>query len=85
VEVDLVYYRRRSAEERTAAAASHNVKVREIHLELAAAYDQRAATLEAHNGNSTLRLVPAAYLPKLAGVSASHRATASLTNKVNFR
>jgi hypothetical protein len=60
VEVDLVYYRRRSAEERTAAAASHNVKVREIHLELAAAYDQRTATLEAHNGNSTLHLVPAA-------------------------
>lgn len=60
VEADLIYYRRRSAEERTAAAASRNVKVRDIHLELAARYDQRTATLEAHNGNSTLHLVPAA-------------------------
>jgi hypothetical protein len=60
VEGDLVYYRRRSAEERAAAAASRIEKVREIHLELAAAYDQRTARLELQNGNSTLHLVPAA-------------------------
>lgn len=60
MEADLVYYRRRSVEERTAAASTTNAKVREIHLELAAAYEQRTATLEAHNGNSRLHLVSAA-------------------------
>lgn len=60
VEADLVYYRRRLAEERSAAAASSDAKVRAIHLELAAAYEARTAALSAANGNTTLRLVPAA-------------------------
>jgi hypothetical protein len=60
MEADLAYYRRRSAEERIAAASARNANVREIHLELAAAYEERTATLEAHNGNSRLRLVSAA-------------------------
>jgi hypothetical protein len=60
MEADLVYYRRRSAEERTAAASSPDANVRRIHLELAAAYEQRTASLEAHNGNFGLRLVSAA-------------------------
>ena len=60
MEADLIYYRRRSAEERTAAVSAVNAKVREIHLELAAAYEQRITTLEAHNGNSRLHLVSAA-------------------------
>jgi hypothetical protein len=60
MEADLVYYRRRSMEERIAAASAVVAKVREVHLELAAAYEQRAAVLEAHNGNSRLHLVSAA-------------------------
>ena len=60
MEADLAYYRRRSAEERSAADRALNAKVRAIHLELASAYEQRTAHLEAHNGNARLRLVSAA-------------------------
>jgi hypothetical protein len=60
MEADLVYYRRRLAEERSAAALALNGKVRAIHLELAAAYERRTAALEAHNGNSRLHLISAA-------------------------
>ena len=60
MEADLAYYRRRCAEERIAAASAANAKVRQIHLDLAAAYDERTASLDAHNGNSRLHLVSAA-------------------------
>ena len=60
MEADLNYYGRRSAEERAAASAAQDTKVRNVHLELAAAYEQRMAMLEAHNGNPQLHLVPAA-------------------------
>jgi hypothetical protein len=60
VEADLSYYRRRSVEERTAAAAAPSAKVRAIHLELAAAYEQRTNRLENQNGNAAVHLVPAA-------------------------
>ena len=60
MEADLVYYRRRSAEEHAAATAARDVKVREIHLELAAAYEQRTSVLEAAHVNIRLHLVSAA-------------------------
>ena len=47
VEADQAYYRRRSEQERSAAAAALDAKSRQAHLELAAAYDQRVATVEA--------------------------------------
>jgi hypothetical protein len=60
MEADLIYYRRRSAEERTAAAAAPSVRVREIHLELAAAYEQRTSKLEKPDRKAAFHLVPAA-------------------------
>jgi len=60
MDADLNYYRRRSAEERAAAASARDYKVRDVHLELAAAYEERSAILEAQNGNQRLQLVPAA-------------------------
>ena len=60
MEADLSYYRRRSVEERTAAAAAPSIRVREIHLELAAAYEQRTSRLETPDRNAALHLVPAA-------------------------
>lgn len=60
MEADLVYYRRRAAEERSAAALAINEKVRAVHLELAIAYDRRSARLEVPNGNHKLHLVSAA-------------------------
>ena len=60
MEADLVYYRRRAAEERSAAALAINEKARAIHLELAVAYDRRSARVEVPNGNAKLHLVSAA-------------------------
>ena len=60
MEAELAYYRRRLAEELAAASVAQDAKVRRIHLELAAAYEQRSTSLEDHNGNRMLHLVPAA-------------------------
>lgn len=59
MEADLVYYRRRSAEEHAAATVARDMKVREIHLELAAAYEQRTTMLEAAHVNTRLHVVNA--------------------------
>lgn len=60
MEADLLYYRRRFAEELAAASAAREAKVRDVHLELAAAYERRSASLESHNENAMPHLVPAA-------------------------
>jgi hypothetical protein len=60
MELDLVYYRRRSAEERAAAGAALHSKVRSIHLELARCYDERIQALETRAQISEVDLVSAA-------------------------
>jgi hypothetical protein len=60
MEADLVYYRRRSAEESLAAAAALDTRVRRVHLDLAQRYLDRVAALEPHPSHSHLRLVSAA-------------------------
>lgn len=60
MEVDLVYYRRRSSAERTAAEAALDHKVRAIHLELMDHYEERIAALEAERRRAEMHLVSAA-------------------------
>lgn len=60
MEADLVYYRRRSAEERIAAAAAHDPKVRAIHVDLAMRYEDRIDALVAEHRRSEIHLVSAA-------------------------
>ena len=60
MEPDRVYYRRRSAEEERAAAQALDVRVRDVHLDLARRYKERAAELEAQRLAAHLTLVPAA-------------------------
>ncbi|HEX8938344.1 MAG TPA: hypothetical protein VF776_08755 [Sphingomicrobium sp.] len=60
MEADLVYYRRRSAEERTAAAAARDQRVRGVHLDLAMRYDERIVALTAKQRRSEIHLVTAA-------------------------
>ena len=60
MEADLVYYRRRSAEEEAAAMAAVDAKVRQIHLELARRYEERISVFEADEARAPLRLVSTA-------------------------
>jgi hypothetical protein len=60
MELDLVYYRRRSAEERAAAGAALHSKVRSVHLELARCYDERVQALETEIQGAATHLVSAA-------------------------
>lgn len=60
MESDLIYYRRRVAEETAAAALATNVKVQQVHLEFARRYSERVAALETEPGRVGLRLVTAA-------------------------
>jgi hypothetical protein len=60
MEAALVYYRRRSAEERAAALAARNEKVRAIHLDLAMRYDERVVALAAEQRRAEMHLVSAA-------------------------
>lgn len=60
MEADLVYFRRRSAEEVRAAGRALDVRVRAVHLDLARRYQERAAELEAQQLDVHLTLVPAA-------------------------
>lgn len=60
MESDLVYYRRRAAEETAAAAEAEHVKVRQVHLELARRYAERVTALESEPARAGLRLVTAA-------------------------
>ena len=59
MEADLLYYRRRLAEE-TAAAAGSDGKVSAAHLELARSYGERIGALEAAHGEMPLHVVSAA-------------------------
>jgi hypothetical protein len=60
MEPDLVYYRRRAAEEASAAASAVNLKVRQVHHELARRYAERVVDLEAEPPRAGLHLVSAA-------------------------
>jgi hypothetical protein len=60
MEADLVYYRRRFAEESQAAAAALDSRAQQVHLELARRYSERIAALETQRNELHLRLVPAA-------------------------
>jgi hypothetical protein len=60
METDLVYYRRRSAEEKAAAKAALDPRVRRVHVDLARRYDERIAALTTERGQSHLHLVSAA-------------------------
>jgi len=60
MEVDLIYYRRRSAAEAAAAVSSTEPNVRRIHLELARQYDARIAALEAEFRRAEMHIVSAA-------------------------
>lgn len=60
MEADLLYYRRRSAEEVAAAEVATDDRARAIHLDLARAYRQRVLVLEAERSGTHLRVVSAA-------------------------
>ena len=57
MEADLKYYYRRSAEESAAAEAARDIKVREIHLEMARRYSDRITALNAATQRTSLHLV----------------------------
>jgi hypothetical protein len=60
MEAELVYYRRRAAEERVAASAAPSERVRSVHLDLAIRYDERVVALAAEQRRSEMHLVSAA-------------------------
>lgn len=60
MEADLAYYRRRSGEERAAADRAQDIRVRAVHLQLAQAYEERVAALEAEHPGTRLHLISAA-------------------------
>lgn len=60
MEKDLAYYRRRSREEAAAAADAYDPRVKQVHLDLAERYAERAAILESPGSHQHLRLVSAA-------------------------
>jgi hypothetical protein len=60
MEADLIYYRRRCAEEAQAAALALNPRVRDIHVDLGRRYSERVAALEEERRQINVRLVTAA-------------------------
>ena len=60
MEAEISYYRRRAAEEASAAATAIDAHVRRIHLELSRHYDQRISTLEAELPRGKMHVVDAA-------------------------
>ena len=60
MEADLIYYRRRFAEEAAAAKAAQLARVRDVHLELARGYDARVAQLDAEQRRAQIHLIDAA-------------------------
>ena len=60
MERDAIYYRRRMAEERTAAIHAVHPRAREVHLEMSARYEERLTTLEADEEQGPLHLVDVA-------------------------
>jgi hypothetical protein len=67
MEADLVYFRRRSAEEARAAGRALDVRVRDVHLDLSRRYQERAAELEARQLDPRGRRQT---LTKLSGIQA---------------
>jgi hypothetical protein len=57
---DRVYYERRAAEERSAAMGAAHPRVREVHLEMAAAYEQRLQSLAAQELEPSVTLTDVA-------------------------
>ena len=57
---DVPYYSRRAQQERTAALQTDDLDVREVHLELADAYEAKVRDLAASLPRSKLRSVQAA-------------------------
>jgi len=57
METDLIYYARRSSEERAAAAVAPNERARLAHLELARCYAERIARLETERRRAELYVV----------------------------
>ena len=58
MEADLAYYRRRAAEERSAAEAASDPFVRAVHLDLARRYGEQILAIEQHpETRPELRLV----------------------------
>lgn len=60
MEADLLYYARRSAEERAAAALTPNEKARLAHLELARCYAEQIARIEVERRRAEFYVVTAA-------------------------
>jgi hypothetical protein len=60
MEADLLYYRRRSAQEAAAATIANNSKAKFAHLELARLYSERIDALQAEPARTGLHLVDAA-------------------------
>ena len=57
MEADVVYYRRRTAQETAAAEAAIDRKVRQVHLELARRYGERLSALEVGQAGPQLHLI----------------------------
>jgi hypothetical protein len=57
MEHEISYYRRRSAEEASAASAAPDPHVRNVHLELCRQYQQRVVALEAQLPRAKVQLV----------------------------
>lgn len=59
VNADVVYFRRRAMEERTAALSSSDQRVRKVHLELAHRYEGTVREIIAHDRQHRMRLLEA--------------------------
>lgn len=57
MDVDLAYYRRRTAEERSAAEVASDPLVRAVHLDLARRYDEQILAIEHQDFRPELRIV----------------------------
>lgn len=58
--MDTIYFERRAGEERIAAMKAAHPRARQVHLELAEAYERRARMIEVEARRSGFRLVTAA-------------------------
>jgi hypothetical protein len=57
---DAAYYSRRALVERTAAMKAAHPNVRQVHLEMAEAYEQRVRSMTADDRRSALQIISAA-------------------------
>jgi len=54
---DLSYFRRRASEERTAALQARHPHVRQVHLDMAARYEERVRAMAVHHEQLFVPLV----------------------------